>query len=451
MSHYDLLIIGAGSGNSIIDERHDKWNIAIVEPGEFGGTCLNRGCVPSKMFIYAADRAYMAKTNEKFGIETTFVNARWPEIRDRVFDRIDPITESGLDYRMSLPNVTVYRNMARFIGERTFQIGEEIVTAEQVVVAAGARPEIPNISGLNQVPYVTSDEIMRISDLPSHLVIIGGGFIAVEMAHIFSSFGSEVTIIHRGSHLLRGLDSDISNRITDVYKKRFNLLLETEVDNVDHDKDFKLNLSSGETIECDELLISTGRTPNTDQLNVSEGNIEITNSGHIATNSFLQASAEGVWAIGDITNPIQLKHLANADARIVGHNICNPQNLLSVDRSLSPAAVFGYPPIASVGLTEQQAAAEKISYLVASRSFADTAYGWAMEDETSFIKLLADPENRTLLGAHLIGPQSPTLIQQLIQGMTLGQTVDEMGREQLYIHPALPEVIEQALLEFEMK
>ncbi|CAI8311305.1 MAG: Mycothione reductase [Acidimicrobiales bacterium AG-410-I20] len=451
MPHYDLLIIGAGSGNSIIDERHDEWDIAIIEPGEFGGTCLNRGCVPSKMFIYAADQAYMARTNEKFGIETNFVNARWPEIRDRVFNRIDPITESGLDYRISLSNVTVYRNTAQFIDEQTVQTGEDIVTAEQIVIAAGARPEIPKISGLDQVPYLTSDEIMRISDLPSHLVIIGGGFIAVEMAHIFSSFGSEVTIIHRGSHLLRGLDSDISNQITEIYKERFNLLLETEVDDVTYNQNFQLNLSSGETIECDQLLVSTGRIPNTDQLNVSKGKIEIMDTGHIVTNPFLQTSAEGVWAIGDITNPIQLKHLANADARIVGHNLCNPQNLLAVDRSLSPAAVFGYPPIASVGLTEQHAVAEGIPYLVVNRSFADTAYGWAMEDSTSFVKLLADPENRTLLGAHLIGPQSPTLIQQLIQGMTLGQTVDEMGKAQLYIHPALPEVIEQALLEFKMK
>lgn len=448
MPHYDLLIIGAGSGNSIIDERHDDWNIAIIEPGDFGGTCLNRGCVPSKMFIHTADRAYMAQQNAPFGIETNFISADWEKIRDRVFNRIDPITESGLNYRISLPNVTVYRSPGRFIDEKTILVDDDVITAEQIVVAAGARPSVPDIPGISEVPYLTSDEMMRADELPSHLVIIGGGFIAVEMAHIFSAFGSEVTIVHRGDRLLREMDSDINERITEIYANRMNLFLETEVSQIAHNESFEINLSSGDLIVCDQLLVATGRRPNTDSLDAAAGNIVTSPSGHIETDAYLQTSSKGVWAIGDITNPIQLKHLANADAKIVGHNLCTPDDLLPVDRSLSPSAVFGYPPIASVGLTEKEAQDQGVSYVVAIRPFADTAYGWAMEDQKSFIKVLMDPLTRLLLGAHLIGPQSPSLIQQLIQGMSLGQTVDEMAKSQLYIHPALPEVIEQALLEF---
>ena len=448
MPHYDLLIIGAGSGNSIIDERHDDWNIAIIEPGDFGGTCLNRGCVPSKMFIHTADRAYMAQQNAPFGIKTKFISADWEKIRDRVFNRIDPITESGLNYRISLPNVTVYRSPGRFIDEKTILVDDDVITAEQIVIAAGARPSVPDVSGISEVPYLTSDEMMRVDELPSHLVIIGGGFIAVEMAHIFSAFGSEVTIIHRGDRLLREMDSDISERITEIYANRMNLFLETEVSQITHNESFEINLSSGDLIVCDQLLVATGRRPNTDSLDAAAGNIVTSASGHIETDAYLQTSSKGVWAIGDITNPIQLKHLANADAKIVGHNLCTPDDLLPADRSLSPSAVFGYPPIASVGLTEKQASEQGVPFVVAVRPFADTAYGWAMEDQKSFIKVLMDPSTRLLLGAHLIGPQSPSLIQQLIQGMSLGQTVDEMAKSQLYIHPALPEVIEQALLEF---
>ena len=448
MPHYDLLIIGAGSGNSIIDERHDDWNIAIIEPGDFGGTCLNRGCVPSKMFIHTADRAYMAQQNAPFGIKTKFISADWEKIRDRVFNRIDPITESGLNYRISLPNVTVYRSPGRFIDEKTILVDDDVITAEQIVIAAGARPSVPDVSGISEVPYLTSDEIMRVDELPSHLVIIGGGFIAVEMAHIFSAFGSEVTIIHRGDRLLREMDSDISEQITEIYANRMNLFLETEVSQITHNESFEINLSSGDLIVCDQLLVATGRRPNTDSLDAAAGNIVTSASGHIETDAYLQTSSKGVWAIGDITNPIQLKHLANADAKIVGHNLCTPDDLLPADRSLSPSAVFGYPPIASVGLTEKQASEQGVPFVVAVRPFADTAYGWAMEDQKSFIKVLMDPSTRLLLGAHLIGPQSPSLIQQLIQGMSLGQTVDEMAKSQLYIHPALPEVIEQALLEF---
>ena len=446
--HHDLLIIGAGSGNSIIGPEHDGMDVAIVEPWEFGGTCMNRGCIPSKMFVHAADLALSARRAPALGVHTTFDGADWPAIRDRVFGRIDPIAASGRAYRHSLDHVTVYEQAARFIGDRRLRIGDHEVTADQIVVAAGARSTVPDIPGLAATPFQTSDTVMRLDELPDRLAIVGGGFIAVEMAHVFSALGSQVTIVHRGDLLLRGADEDLRRCITTAYADRMDVRLGAAPITVDHAGSFTVSLPDDVTIEADQLLIATGRRPNTDTLDVAAGGMTTTGQGHLVTDQYLQTDAPGVWALGDITNPVQLKHTANQDARIVRHNLAHPDDLRSVDRTLAPYAVFGHPQIATVGPTEADLVAAGRPYLVANRPYADTAYGWAMEDTTGFVKLLADPDDRRLLAAHIIGPQAPTLIQQLIQGMAAGQTVDEMAADQYYIHPAMPEVVEQALLEF---
>ena len=399
------------------------------------------------MLVHAADLAMAARHAPALGVHTTFEGVDWPAIRDRIFGRIDPIADAGLAYRHSLDNVTVYESVARFTGDRSFDIGGQAVTADRVVLAAGARSVVPELPGLADSPFHTSDSIMRIDELPEHLVVLGGGFIALEMAHIFHGLGSRVTILHRGDLLLRRADEDIRRRITDIYADRLDLRLETNVDRVQHDGGFRFDLSDGSQLEADTLLVATGRRPNSDRLEVASGGIEVGRGGYVTTDQFLHTSAEGVWALGDITNPAQLKHTANAEARVVAHNLVEPDDLWPIDRSMTPAAVFCHPQIGSVGPTEAELLAEGRPYLRSVRNYSDIAYGWAMEDTTGFVKLLADPETRLLLGAHLLGPQAPTLVQQMIQGMAHGLTVDQMAGGQLYIHPAMPEILEQALLE----
>ncbi len=417
MSHHDLLIIGAGSGNTVIGPEHDHLDIAIAEPWAFGGTCMNRGCIPSKMLVHAADLAVAARHAPELGVHTTFEGADWPAIRDRIFGRIDPIAEAGLAYRHGLDNVTVYEAEARFTGERTLDIG-----------------------GTH-----TSDTVMRVDELPVHLVVLGGGYIALEMAHVFEGLGSRVTIVHRGDLLLRRADQDVRRRITDLYAGRLDVRLETEVESVRYDGAYHLDLTGGTTLDAEALLVATGRRPNGDRLALEAGGVAVDADGYVTTDEFLRTSAEGVWALGDVTNPAQLKHTANAEARVLAHNLLHPGDLHAIDRRFTPSAVFGHPQIASVGPTEAELAATGRPYLVAARDYADTAYGWAMEDRSGFVKVLADPDSRHLLGAHLLGPQAPTLVQQLIQGMAHDLTVDQMARGQLYIHPAMPEVVEQAL------
>jgi mycothione reductase len=450
VQHFDLVIIGAGSGNSLLTPFFDDWKVAIVERDTFGGTCLNRGCIPSKMFVYAADVAEIARRGERLGVSTHFDGADWPSIRDRVFARIDPIASGGEQYRLGLPNVTVFKTDSRFVGHKRLAVGDDIISADQFVIAAGSRTRMPLADGFDRVPFHTSDTIMRIDALPRHLIVLGGGYIASEMAHVFGSLGSEVTIVHRSPTLLRNEDDDIAMRFTEIYRHRFQLFTSTQVLAIhEHNGVSELDVSvdgDHRTVRGDCVLVAIGRIPNGHELGVTETGVTLDSSGFIETDEYLRAAADGIWALGDITNPAMLKHTANAEAALIAHNLEHPGDMKAIDRRFVPHAVFGYPQVASVGVRERDLLAQGAPHLVAQRAYGDTAYGWAMEDTDSFCKLIADPDSRLLLGAHIIGPQASTLLQQLVQGMRFGQTIDELATEQLYTHPALNEVVEQALL-----
>jgi mycothione reductase len=450
--HFDLVIIGTGSGNSLIGPEMDGWRIAVIERSLFGGTCLNRGCIPSKMLIYAADLAESARAEHsaRYGVHTSFAGADWPAIVQRVFGRIDPIAEGGRQYRHSLPNVVVFEGDARFVGDRTVEVNGQRVSGTQVVIAAGARSFVPSIPGLDTVPFHTSDTILRIDRFPSRLVVLGGGFIATELGHVFRALGSQVTIINRGHQLLSAEDGDISRRFTELARHRFDLHLGATVERVAvtasgvavHVRD-----DGGlATVEGDTLLLATGRLANGDELGAPVAGVDIDERGNVLVDAFGRTSAPGVWALGDVNGRHQLKHMANGEAKVVRHNLTHPDELHPLDNRPAPHAVFTSPQIGAVGITEQQAEAGGVPYVSITHDYAGAAYGWAMEDTTSFCKLIGDPLTRTLLGAHIIGPQASMLVQLLVHGMHLGNTVDEMALGQVWIHPALSEVVEQALL-----
>jgi mycothione reductase len=449
---FDLIIVGTGSGNSVISSEMDSWRIAIVERWTFGGTCLNRGCIPSKMLVYAADVAESAANDNdpKYGVTTRFESADWPKIVRRVFGRIDPIADGGREYRLSLPNVTVFEGNALFVGERTLQVNGQTITADRIVIASGARSFIPDIHGIDEVPFHTSDTILRIAHQPKHLVVLGGGFIAAELSHVFRSLGSRVTIINRGHLLLRAEDHDISQRFTELAAERFELLLGTHVQRVYMTAEgvgLHVTTAGGErTVEGDTLLVAAGRRPNGDEIDAGAAGVDLGPMGDVIVDPYGRTTAAGVWALGDVNGRYQLKHMANGEAQVVQHNLLNPDDLRLLDTRPAPHAVFSSPQIGAVGLTERQAALLGRPITVISHPYGDAAYGWALEDTSGFCKLIGDPATRTLLGAHIIGYQASILVQLVVQGIHLGLTVDEMATGQVWIHPALPEVVEQALL-----
>ncbi|MEM8902065.1 MAG: mycothione reductase [Actinomycetota bacterium] len=452
MEHYDLVIVGTGSGNSVPTPEMDGWRIAIVEKGVFGGTCLNVGCIPSKMFVLTADVAEAIAGSERYGVRSSLEGVDWPGIVDRVFGRIDPIARGGEEWRAGLANFDVYKEHGRFVDHKVMEVGDQRITADRWILAAGARPFIPPVPGIEDVGYHTSDTIMRLPELPDRLLVVGGGYIAAELGHVFGSLGTDVTFVIRSDRMLREQDDEVSAAATERYAERFDLRDRSSITRAWRDGDgvhLELERHGGtEIVTGDELLVAAGRIPNSDTLGVEATGVAVHPDGRVVADDSLRTGVDGIWAFGDLVNPFQLKHLANAEAKVVAHNVLHPDEQRRISYDQIPSAVFGSPQIATIGLTEQALQAAGRPYLSSVTHYAGTAYGWALEDTTSFVKLLADPESRLLLGAHIIGPQASTLIQQLIQGMRFGQTVDEMAREQLYIHPALTEAVEVALLGF---
>jgi mycothione reductase len=447
---YDLVIVGAGTGNMLPTEKFDGWRIAIVEGNRFGGTCLNRGCIPSKMFVLTADIAQTIREAGRFGISAQLTGVDWAAIRDRVFARIDPLHESAVSYRRG-SGIDVFIGEGRFASPGVLRVGADELRSRHFLLAAGSRPVIPPIPGLAETPYVTSDNVMRLDALPRSMVVLGGGFIGAEMSHVFGALGTHVTIVARDGHLLPRHDADIQARFTQRYQQRFDLRLNSTVERVSAaGNGVMLDLatpSGRQQAKAEVLLVAAGRTPNSDRLNVEAAGMAVDSHGHVQTDDTYATTAPGVFAIGDLANHFQLKHMANAEAKLAFHNLLHPGQPRRASFPVVPSAVFADPQVASAGATEQQLKAGKRPYIAATRSYGDTAYGWALQDTTSFVKILADPASRLILGVHILGPQASTLIQPLIQAMCLGNTVDEVARGVLYIHPALTEAVEQCLLE----
>jgi mycothione reductase len=452
VTHYDLVVIGSGSGNSIVNEHFADRRVALIEKGTFGGTCLNVGCIPTKMFVYPADLAHEAENADRLGLDLRVDKVHWAAVRDRIFRRIDPISVAGRAWRVDHnSNVTVYEGHARFTGPREIDTGTgETITADQVVIAAGSRAVVPPIPGIDEVEHHTSDTIMRIEEVPRRLAIIGGGFVAAEFAHVFGSFGSEVTVLNRSGALLRGEDHDISARFTTLAEHRWDVRLDTVVSRVEgYDGGIRAHLLHGEetsTLEVDALLVATGRRSNSDGLDLQRTGVRVDAEGLVVVDDYQRTSAEGIWALGDVSNKYQLKHVSNHEARVVQHNLLHPDDLVQADHRHVPSAVFTSPQVAAVGLTEREAVAQGVRFVTSRQAFGDTAYGWAMEDQTSFAKVLASPDTGLILGAHILGPQASNLIQPLVQAMSFGQTAHDVARGQYWIHPSLSEVVENVLL-----
>jgi mycothione reductase len=462
VTHYDLAIIGSGSGNTLISPEWDDRQVVLVEGGTFGGTCLNVGCIPTKMYVYPAGLATAAAESSRLGVDLFLDGVRWRDIRDRIFTRIDAISSGGRKYRADeLQNVRLIEDYVRLTGERSFETPSgEVITADQLVIATGSRAVRPEIPGISLPQVHTSDTVMRLEDLPKRLLILGGGYIAAEFAHVFGAFGTEVTIAVRSGGMLRHLDETVSEAFTEQAARQWDLRLDTDVTQITANDDgsvtARLNGPAGPAdLEVDAVLVAIGRTPNTDTLGAAQAGLDLHDDGRLAVDDYQRvlrdgAPVEGLWSLGDASSDYQLKHVANHEAKIVAHNLLHPEELRASDHRFVPAAVFSHPQVASVGMTEEQALAHAdatgSAIVTAVQHYGSTAYGWAMEDVTGFVKIIAEQQTGRILGAHILGHEASMIIQPVIQAMSFGLDAQTMARGQYWIHPALTEVLENALL-----
>ena len=454
----DLAIIGSGSGNTLITD--DESVVIADKAGHFGGTCLNVGCIPTKMFVRTAMVARSPEEARRLSLDQHTENVEWRAVRDRIFGRIDAASASGLENREQADNVTVIREAVRLTGPTSFvsENGTQ-VEARRMVLAAGSRPVLPDVPGIDLPRVHTSDTIMRLGKLPRRIIVLGGGFVACEFAGIFSGLGSEVIQINRGPRLMKKMDAEIqeafqaeasthwavrTGRSLRAITAKGPKIVVVEVERDDGAREF---------YEADAVLVALGRIPNSDLIGAKEAGIDTHEDGRVVVDEYLRVLSDGkpvpgLFALGDICSPVQLKHVANHQARVVAHNLKHPDGLRDEGEMPIPSAVFTHPELAFVGWSEEEASERLGSENVAVKTqrYSDTAYGWAMEDETGLFKVVADRRSGKILGAHAMGYQASLLIQPVVMAMSFGMSAREAARGQFWPHPALMEVTENALL-----
>ncbi|MDR0959675.1 MAG: mycothione reductase [Propionibacteriaceae bacterium] len=466
MEKFDIIVIGAGSGNMLVGDGFEGLKVALIDEGRpFGGTCLNRGCIPTKMLAHTGAVAEEIRHASRFGLGKPVVKPDWSAIHDRVFDRIDPIANGSEASRSISETVALKRGHARFTDPHTVEVTLFDGTVEQLhgerfVIATGSRPSIPEIPGLDHpdiAPLIhTSDSIMRVEQLPSSLIVLGGGVVACEFADIFANLGVKVTVIQRSGTLLRRKDADIARAFTHELAHRdqgqINVRLNQQAMEVEPGPNgLTLYTCDADGIEysynANAILVATGRVPNSDKIGREEAGLEVDESGYLVVDETLRTSVPHIYALGDVDNPHELKHVANHEARVVRHNLLHPEAPITVGDRPVPWAMFTTPQIASVGATEAELAESGVPYVSAIHFHRDVAYGWALEDDGDhFVKVLAHSETGLILGAHIYGPDAALLLQPLIQAMTFGLDAATMARGQYWPHPGLQEVVENALL-----
>jgi dihydrolipoamide dehydrogenase len=450
MEKFDVLVVGSGSGMIVVANAVAVGlRTALVESGPMGGTCLNRGCVPSKMLIYPADVAVLIGEAAELGIRATVDSIDFKKIMDRMHRLVNG--DSGQQARSveSDPNITWFKDVAEFISDYTLKVGDRVVKADKVFIVSGARPEVPKIKGMEKVSYLTNDTVLNLEALPKSMVVIGGGYIAAEYGHFFSSLGTRVTIIQRGPRILPEEEPEISDLLKEEMGKRMDIFTGYEAVEVEEKSGLKTvaarNLDTGQLKEfsAETLLVAAGRVPNSDILKPEKTGVELDNRGYIKVNEFLETRKKNIYAFGDAIGKQMFKHVANFEAGVVWHNSVHDHKV-KMEYSAAPHAVFCHPQVASVGLKEEEARQQGRKILVGKAFYKDTAQGAAMGEPKGFAKAIVDHETGKILGGHIIGPYASILIQEIINAMATGdQTFVPIARG-LHIHPAMSELVQIA-------
>jgi dihydrolipoamide dehydrogenase len=453
MADYDLLVLGGGTGNQVAAAAADAgMDTALIDRGPLGGTCLNRGCNPSKKLIHRADVAETIRHAGEFGIDASLDSVAFAEIVDEVSETVAEVAEAKAERAHSHDDLTFYRTEGRFVGPHTVEVDSnddtesDRLTAGNIVLAGGSRPMVPNsIDGTDETPFLTSDEALRLDSLPDRLVVVGGGYIAVELSHFFSQLGGDVAIVGRGEVLAGREDEAIAERLTDAYRDEHELHLgfeATEIADENGERVVTAESEDGEVIDVrgDRLLVATGRKPNTDLWNVSAAGIATDEKGLVETDEYLRTSVDGVYAMGDIAGNYPFKHSGDKEAEYVVENAVRG-NERAVEYPGMAHAVFGSPQVASLGENEGDLD-DGTDYEVGTCAYDDTALGSAIRNQDGFAKVIVGSDDE-ILGCHIVGSEASTIIHEVSTAVAAGADA-ELIAETIHVHPAISEVVQGA-------
>ena len=477
MDEFDLIVIGTGAGLNVASQaRRQGLQVAVVDQGPAGGTCLNHGCVPSKMLIYPADAVRSLQDARAVGVHASIDEIDFGRIMSRMRGVVN---ETRTDLEKSLRSkerLTYFQQRAAFVSNYTLELsggagqagGEggssdrsdgsgRTISAPKIVLATGARPLVPPIPGLEEAGFLDNSSLLQIERLPASLVIIGGGYIGCEFGHFFSAMGADVVMIGRGPQLLKGEDPEAAGLVQRLLAQYMRVITEHEVISVEVGGDGRKivnarNVKDGKVsrFEAEQILLAAGRRSNSDLLHPERGGIETDRHGWIIVDEYLQTSKKGVYALGDAIGKHMFRHTANYEAEVVAHNLlraAGDSEREAADYHAVPYAVFTHPQVAGVGMKEHEALAEGRKVLIGRAGYMDTAMGVAMSAEHAFVKVVLEEESGRILGATAVGPMAAELVQQVVYLMNTDyQDMMPVIRSQV-IHPTINEVLVRAFSE----
>ena len=429
--------------------RSQGLSVAVVEDGPLGGTCLNRGCIPSKIIIEPATLVREIEHGRSLGIDAKVESIDFELIKKRMWELVLHDRHQMEEGVASDEGATLYNLRCKFIGPKTMQAGDEKIRGQKVMISAGVRTAVPSIPGLEEAKYLTSETIFNIEKLPSRLLILGGGYKACEFGHFFAGMGTKVTIVGHNKVLLPREAPEVSELVAETISKYLKVETNKEVTQVRKNVTGKTMVcrdrDSGQSLEVegDEILVVTGVRSNADLLDVAATGVKTDANNYVIVNEYLETTAPGIWAFGDIIGRHMFRHTANYASDIAWFNAYGKVKV-KFDEHAVPHAVFTYPEVGAVGMTEAEAKSKGRRYFVGFALYNSCAKGFAMNDEDSFVKVLVDPASLRILGATVCGPQASILVQPLVYLMNCGdQTFTPMARSQV-IHPALSEAVVNA-------
>jgi len=436
---YDLFVIGAGSGGVRASRMASSFGakVAVCEDRYMGGTCVNVGCVPKKLYVYASEYSQHFNESKGFGWSTGEIAFDWATLRDNKTEEISRL--NGIyDGILNNANVEVIKGRGRIVDQHTVEVDGKKYTTERILLAVGGWPFIPDFKGREHV--VSSNQIFDLEAFPNRLVVVGGGYIAVEFAGIFNGLGTEVTQLYRGELFLRGFDNEVRDfAAQEIAKKGVNLRFKTDVTSIEKqaDQSLKVNLSDGSSIVADAVLYATGRKPQLDDLGIENVNITVSDKGYIEVNDHFQTSEPSIYALGDATGGMELTPVALEEGMTLARALYNNQPC-KIDYSNIATTVFCQPNIGTVGMTEEQARSDYSNVVKYRSSFRAMKHTISGSDERTLMKLLVDSDTDKILGVHMVGPDAGEIMQGLAIAIKAGATKADFDAT-IGIHPTAAE------------
>ncbi|EOR93319.1 PF00070 family, FAD-dependent NAD(P)-disulfide oxidoreductase [Arcticibacter svalbardensis MN12-7] len=455
MKTYDAIIIGSGQGGTPLAKKLAKagWKTALIEKQYIGGTCVNVGCTPTKTMIASAKTIYTITQAHTLGVEAELKSVDIATILKRKSDVVDLFRDGSQKGVEETENLELLWGKAAFTGKNELQVmlnsgGSEIISAPRIIISAGAHAAIPKIPGIEDSGYLTSASLMELTEIPKHLLIIGAGYIALEFGQMYRRFGSQVTIVEQGERILVKEDEDVSHTVLEFLQQEgIRVICKSGVTKIDNQEDYLLvSLKDGQELPVSHLLVAAGRTPNTSDLNLEKAGVIVTKKGHIQVNEFLETSAEGIYAIGDIKGGPQFTHIAYNDYIILAQNLlANKQ--ITTDR-IVPYCMFTDPQLGRVGITETEAQNKGLNIKVACLPMSKVARAIEVGDQRGFMKAVVDADSGQILGAAIIAEDGGEIMSVLQMAM-LGRIPHQQIRKMIFAHPLYSESLNNLFLTLE--